>query len=651
MRRIILFVVLLTAFAVAPSFAQPADPPGGDQPTGDPPTGDPPAGDSPAGDSPAGEPPADGPPADQPAPQPDAQPETEPPAETRPVVDPDADPDDVPDLTEDQKKRLAQGRCKTPRQAWMQFLYWQFNAGGDTDRRAAACFDTSNLARPEDAAKYARRFLGVLDNRNAFIHPELIPNNANYVDEEGKSIYRDPIANDKLGGSIEVEKIGDRWLFTPNSLDRINSLYKDAGLAGWVETYLPSWAQSPVLGIEAWKYLAVLLLIFVAMTLQKLAVFMIGRYAKRIVARGNLKFLEQAVSRADRPIGGLVMAFVFYVGFPLLLFPIRLQRLAMVATKALAAYSAVWLAYRLIDVLTQFWAGKADETESKLDDQLVPLIGKTLKVFVSLVGGIFIMQNLDVNVGSLLAGLGLGGLAFALAAKDTIANFFGSLMIFIDKPFQIGDWVVMSNTEGIVEEVGFRTSRVRTFYNSLVTVPNQLVTNAIVDNFGERQYRRYVTTLSLCYDTPPDKMEAFCEGVRAIIRANEGMRHDYYLVEFKEFGASGLDVMVYCFMVAKDWNEELRTRHNLNLQIIRLAGEIGVGFAFPTQTIHIETQAKPGEARPSHGGPQAPDKLAEIIEGFGPGGALGAPKGKSFTQGYDCGVDGITSKGGSSGDG
>jgi MscS family membrane protein len=637
-KRILLSTILLLAFTATPSFAQPADPPTGDQPTGDQPTGDQPTGDQPTREEP---------PAAQPAPPPDPEPDP------KPKTDPDADgeSEEVPELSDDEKKRLSQGRCETPRQAWMQFLYWQFSAGGDTDRRAAACFDTSNLAVAGDAPKYARRFLAVLDNRNAFIHPELIPDDPDYVDDKGKSVFLDPVANDKLGGGIEVEKRGDRWLFTPNALDRVNSLYKDAGLAGWVETYLPTWAQTTVLGVEAWKYIAVLLLIFLAITLQKFAVFVIGRYAKKLVAGGNLKFLERAVSRADRPIGGLVMAGVFYVGFPMLLFPIRTQRLAMVATKALAAYSVVWLGYRLIDVLTQFWAGKAEETDSKLDDQLVPLIGKTLKVFVSLIGAIFIMQNLDVNVGSLLAGLGLGGLAFALAAKDTIANFFGSLMIFIDKPFQIGDWVVIANTEGIVEEVGFRTSRVRTFYNSLVTVPNQLVTNAIVDNYGEREFRRYVTTLSLCYDTPPDKVDAFCEGVRAIIRANEDMRHDYYIVEFKEFGAAGLDVMVYCFMVARDWNHELRTRHNLNLEIIRLAARLGVGFAFPTQTIHVETQAKPGESRPSHGGPETPDQLKEIIEGFAPGGAFGTPKGKSFTQGYDCGVEGITSKGGSSGDG
>src|SRR5690606_21829642 len=204
----------------------------------------------------------------------------------------------------------------------------------------------------------------------------------------------------------------------------------------------------------------------------------------------------------------------------------------------------------------------------KLDDQLVPLLRKTLKVFIAVLGAIFVLQNLDVDVGSLLAGLGLGGLAFALAAKDTVANFFGSLVVFIDKPFQIGDWVVIGGTEGEIEEVGFRTTRVRTFYNSLVTIPNAKLTDTAIDNYGARRWRRYVANLGLTYDTPPERMEAFCEGVRGIIQRLDGMRRDYAIVEFNNYGESGLNVMVYCFMGAPNWKTELRIRTALNLEIL-----------------------------------------------------------------------------------
>jgi MscS family membrane protein len=291
----------------------------------------------------------------------------------------------------------------------------------------------------------------------------------------------------------------------------------------------------------------------------------------------------------------------------------------------------------MIDVLALWMDAKADKTDTKLDDQLVPLNTKTLKVFVAVLGGIFVLQKLNVDVGSLLAGVGLGGLAFALAAKDTIANFFGSVMIFIDKPFQIGDWIVIGGVEGTVEEVGFRTTRVRTFYNSLVTVPNASITTNNVDNYGLREYRRYNTTLGLSYDTPVPKVQAFCEGVRALITGMPGMRKDYFLVEFHSFGDSTLNIMLYCFMICDDWNEELRIRTHLNLEIMRVAQELGVSFAFPTQTLHVDTLAASGGHNPSHSGPSADEELAAVVDGFAKEGKLQNYRGHKIADRYDCG--------------
>ena len=271
-------------------------------------------------------------------------------------------------------------------------------------------------------------------------------------------------------------------------------------------------------------------------------------------------------------------------------FPLRAAQIVSIAVTFLWTFSLVWLAYRLIDVLSAWLLTKADQTKTKLDDQLIPLMSKMAKIFVSVVGGIFILQNLSVDVGSLLAGLGLGGLAFALAAKDTIANFFGSVMIFIDKPFQIGDWVVIKDVEGTVEEVGFRTTRIRTFYNSLITLPNSVIPSTAIDNYGMRTFRRYTTTLGLTYDTPLKKITQFCDELRTLLIEMPGIRKDYYLVEFKEFGKSSLDILLYCFMVADDWNQELKIRTTLNLAILELSQRLNVSFAFPTQSLHIENE-------------------------------------------------------------
>lgn len=537
------------------------------------------------------------------------------------------------------EKQEVQGTCLTPRQAYLQVLYW----AKSSPSKAALCFDTSSLTAPaEQAPELAERMLEYLDAEALYIDVDAAPADPGYVDpSSGQQQYFDPLAP-----QFRIRRYPDgRWLFTPESLGRI----PEASVLKNLSLRLPEWFRSRFLGNEIWKYLGVIILIFLALALQRMVVFFVRNYLRRLVSRANLSYLDKAIGRADRPIGGLAMALVFHLGLPKLAFTIGFMKVALVATKALAAFSVVWLSYRLIDVLAIWLAAKASKSDTKLDDQLVPLVTKSLKVFVSVIGGIFVLQNLDVNVGSLLAGVGLGGLAFALAAKDTVANFFGSVMIFIDKPFQIGDWVVIGSVEGTVEEVGFRTTRIRTFYSSLVTVPNAQITSTSIDNYGLRQYRRYSTTLGLCYDTPVAKVQAFCTAVRALIARMPGMRKDYYLVELKGFGESSLDVMLYCFMIAPNWNEEMRIRTHLNLEILRIAEELGVSFAFPTRTLHVDSLVPHGQSKPSHAGPKDEQDLAAVVTGFGPDGALGRTRGLPLGPSYDCGPEWPQTPWGSSG--
>jgi MscS family membrane protein len=520
------------------------------------------------------------------------------------------------------------GTCKSPRQVWLQHLWWSTRERYD---RAAACFDTTGLTS-DQAAQLAERLFDHLNAYGLFIDtadPDSA--DAGYIDPvTGQAAY----FADKAP-RFEIRKYPDgRWRFTPEALEAIPPY----SLGKRVARMLPPWFNTKVLGVPAWSYLGIVLLVFVAFVARRITVYFVNRYVARWAQRARVHYFDQIADKIDRPIAGLSMAAVFFLGFPLLAFPVRAAAIALLAVKALAAFSVVWLGYRLIDVVGAWMLGRAAATESKLDDQLVPLVTKTLKVVVSVVGGIFVLQNLDVNVSSLLAGVGLGGLAFALAAKDTVANFFGSLMIFVDKPFQIGDWIKIDDVEGTVEEVGFRTTKIRTFYRSRVTMPNSIIANTKTDNYGAREYRRYVANLGLTYDTAPEKVQAFCEGVRAIIARLEGMRRDYYLVEFKEFGDSGLIVMVYCFMVCETYNDEMRIRTRLNLEIMRLAESLGVGFAFPTRTLHIETQAAPGETRVQARGPSATKDIAGIVESFGPGGELGRA-GFEVSKGYDCRQD------------
>ncbi|MHC4932434.1 MAG: mechanosensitive ion channel family protein, partial [Planctomycetota bacterium] len=244
--------------------------------------------------------------------------------------------------------------------------------------------------------------------------------------------------------------------------------------------------------------------------------------------------------------------------------------------------------------------GVAARTATKIDDLLVPMLRRAIKVFVVALGVVWIADNLDMDIAALLAGLGIGGIALALAGKETVENFFGALTILADRPFQVGDWIVMGNVEGTVSDVGFRATRVRTFYNSVITFPNAMLIRTAVDNLGAREYRRIKMRLGVTYDTPPDKLEAFIEGTRELIRRHPYTRKDYYHVYFNSFGDSGLEILLYCFVRTPDWATELRERHRLMMDILRLAGELKVEFAFPTRTLHMVQSELPdhGETTP-----------------------------------------------------
>jgi MscS family membrane protein len=207
---------------------------------------------------------------------------------------------------------------------------------------------------------------------------------------------------------------------------------------------------------------------------------------------------------------------------------------------------------------------------------------------VVIIGTLFVLSSLQINIIPLLTGLSIGGLAFALAAQDTIKNFFGSLMIFIDKPFQIGHWITSGEIDGTVEEVGFRSSRIRTFRNSVMYVPNGKLADSTIDNHGLRQYRRFFTQIAVTYDTPPHVMEEFIIGLRKIVEKHPDTRKDYYNIYFNDLASFSLNIMFYIFFQVPDWPAELKARHEVLLEIMKLAEKLGINFAFPTQTLHME---------------------------------------------------------------
>lgn len=518
--------------------------------------------------------------------------------------------------------------CTSPRSAIETLFYWQQPEHFDLVRAATCLPTSSNRAAKTEAA---RRLKSVYDSRGLYVQISSLPNDPKWTDPDTG------LASVSLHSAlpdIRVERQADgQWRFTRSALARVDKLY-DA-THGPVESLvrrLPRSLRNHVFGLQIWQYLALILLGALCLMLRKTLEFVIRAQIKELSERFGTVWATHLIAAIATPATTLIAAGLLRLAYPHLALPMQAAVVVGFIVRILVIFSGVWALYRLVDVFCARLAAHAAKTESRLDDQLVPLVRKSLKILVVIAGVLFLLQNLEVDVGSLLAGLGIGGLAFALAAKDTLANFFGSIMIFVDKPFQVGDWVVIKGAEGIVEEVGFRSTRIRTFYNSQISVPNAAFTEAQIDNYGRRQYRRTYVTLNVTYDTTPDQMQAFVEGIRAIIVANSYTRKDYYEVHMSGFGASSLDVMVYFFFAVPSWSVELRERHNVFLEIMRLAKTLGITFAFPTRTLHLESVASPGQPR-TVAEPPGVAELTGLVESFGPGGEMARPKGPKIVAG------------------
>lgn len=434
-------------------------------------------------------------------------------------------------------------------------------------------------------------------------------------------------------GAIEIAYVDDvGWQFSsatiaalPALLDEVSAGDKVEGAADdgaaqlpvhlRLRAMIPPRFKQEGFILERWQWFGIAAVILCGLIVDKLLTMLLALGVRVWRARWARGAYRQVSDSILRPLGLMAMAFLWWAGVNMLGLPASALLILLISVKFLACLATVWAAYRLVDLIAAFLNQAAARTHSKLDDALVPLVTKTMKVFVTVMGIVFIADNLDIDVTSLLAGLGLGGLAFALAAKDVAGNLFGSITVLLDQTFHVGDWVIIGDVEGSVEHIGFRSTRIRTFYNSLVSVPNSTLITAAVDNMGERTYRRLSCKLSIAYDTPPERIEAFCEGIREIVRQHPYTRKDSYHVYLNEFSASALEILIYIFWRTPEWGTELRERHRFLLDCLRLAKRLGVEFAYPTQTVHLKQAGN--DLLSPESGPFSPARSAEDAHAYG----------------------------------
>ncbi len=365
----------------------------------------------------------------------------------------------------------------------------------------------------------------------------------------------------------------------------------------WSLNHMIQW---PLLGIPLGRWLLAMLCLFGLLVLRRYLNDVLHAWISRLAEKTRTRVDDILLEAAEKPASW----FILIIGILLTMHVLQPPEMLLPALNAAdtfariaAIITGIWFLWRMVNGLGAHFSERAKSTDSPLDDQLIPFVVKTLKIFLVITAVLVVAQNMGYSISGLLASLGIGGIAVAMAAKDTVANVFGSVMILIDRPFTVGDWIKTDEFEGVVEDVGFRSTRIRTFAKTLVNVPNSRLANMVIDNIDAMPKRRIKMRIGVSYATTTDQMQAAIDGIEAILRRHPGVDQEYSLVKFDEFEDSALSIFLYYFSASTVWEEYLQVRQEVNMQIMQLLESLGLEFAFPSRSLYIESM--PGTL--SHG--------------------------------------------------
>lgn len=362
--------------------------------------------------------------------------------------------------------------------------------------------------------------------------------------------------------------------------------------------------RNTTLGIEFIRFLISFVIILGTLFVRKLFDRYLGKKLRKWAAKTEFKYDDLLLDAILPPVSAFILTtglFFAVIQLGIAREPYDITGFASRAFKVALSVIATWMVYRLGDLFSEILRTAFAKTDTELADQFAPLARQSVRILVVVVGAILIIQNLGYSVSSLLAGLGIGGLAVALAAQDTLANFFGTIVMFTDRPFKIGDWVQFKTVDGDVESIGLRTTRIRTWSKSLVVVPNKMLTSEIIENWSAMPKRRVKMTIGVTYDSPPGKVAELVNRIRTLLVEDEGVDQEYMLVNFTGFGPSSLDLFIYYFTKSTVWAEYLDVRERINLKIMKAVESLDLSFAFPSTTIYFGENSNPLPVATSNG--------------------------------------------------
>ncbi len=262
-------------------------------------------------------------------------------------------------------------------------------------------------------------------------------------------------------------------------------------------------------------------------------------------------------------------------------------------SKSLIVFDLFWLFYLLVDLSRSTFEFVTKKYSKNISKEIIKLLERLFKFIIATIGIMSLLQIWGINVTAFVASLGLGGLAFALAAKDTAANIFGSVAILADKAISIGEWIEVDGVEGIVQDIGMRTTKIKTFENSIITMPNQIIANTKIINHSRRNERRIKFSIGLTYDTTNIQLKKIISDIKEMIKTHPDIsQNSTQIVNFDKFSDSSLDIFIYIFTNTANWQRYLSIKEDINLKIIKIVEDNSAQFAFPSRTIYLEKESR-----------------------------------------------------------
>ena len=376
------------------------------------------------------------------------------------------------------------------------------------------------------------------------------------------------------------------------TLAKFKSAFRVVALIGVAAVYLqtqkaffPEWLWK----YAWWRYLLIVIVVFAVYLVSRLSgKFLSGMTAALRESEEQMR-LRLLLKAAIWPIRLLLATIAVYAAKSIIQLPAAVTRIADGAIGVLGTLAVILFVYGLLDVVDYELTKYAQREETGVDQTFVQMVRIFSRVIVIAVGAIYLLRAISGKpMSTLLAGLGIGGLAIALASQDTLKNFFGSIVIMLDKPFKVGQRVVVEGNDGVVEEIGFRSTRVRTLTGHLVTVPNEKMASANIENIGHRPSIRRLSNITITYDTPLQKVEKAVNIIRNILDNHEGMHPDFPpRVYFNEFNDASLNILMIYWYHPPDYWAFVAFSERVNLQIMHEFEKEGIEFAFPTTTTYL----------------------------------------------------------------